>query len=529
MKRSLSATVLLFASISAIIGSGWLFSAYYSATVAGPAAILSWVIGGGAMIVVAFIFAEVCAMLPLTGSSTRIPQFTHGSIVSFVFAWIIWLSYATYISAETQAVIQYLCFYFPILTNPITGALTLVGFVFATILLFLVSVINVYSLRWLMRLNVTLTVLKMIIPVFIAVVLMIMLFHSHSIIHPGHGDKFMPYGMHGVLYAIASAGIIFAFNGFKQAAEMAGEAKNPGRTVPIAVIGSVIICLLIYVILQIAFLGSLEPANLVSGWHHLVLRGQLSPYAAILVEHKINWLLPILYIAALSAPLAAGMMYFSSATRSLYAMSKNGYVPLIFQKVNIYDNPFYAVIANFIVGMFLFAPLPGWDKLATFLGSLLAMSYAVGPITLLALRKQVPLQNRPFRLRLPKILSLIAFYICTLLIYWSGWNIISKVGIAIFVGFIVLFSYHFFTKRGSKQKLNWYASLWLWPYLIGITVISYLGNFGGGRGILPFGWDFLVITIFSVIILWLSLIFKLPAIETQEYVDHLHLNLSKGE
>jgi amino acid transporter len=86
--RSITPIGLLLASVSAIVGSGWLFSAYYSAKLAGPAAIFSWILGGVAVICVAFVFAELCAMLPITGSSTRIPRFTHGTLVSFLFAWM---------------------------------------------------------------------------------------------------------------------------------------------------------------------------------------------------------------------------------------------------------------------------------------------------------------------------------------------------------------------------------------------------------------------------------------------------------
>lgn len=92
MRRSISSISLLFASISAIIGSGWLFSSYYAATLAGPAALLSWVVAGIAIIFVAFIFGELCSMLPVTGSSTRIPHITHGAGVNFIFSWIVWLA-----------------------------------------------------------------------------------------------------------------------------------------------------------------------------------------------------------------------------------------------------------------------------------------------------------------------------------------------------------------------------------------------------------------------------------------------------
>ena len=91
-RRQISGLALMFMSISAIMGSGWLFSAYYTAKLAGPSASLAWIIGGVFITIIAFSFAEVCGMVPITGSSTRIPQFTHGSVVSFMFSWMVWLS-----------------------------------------------------------------------------------------------------------------------------------------------------------------------------------------------------------------------------------------------------------------------------------------------------------------------------------------------------------------------------------------------------------------------------------------------------
>ena len=100
------------------------------------------------------------------------------------------------------------------------------------------SIINTASLRWVMRCNNFLTILKIAIPVFISVVLLVLYFSPHQVVHP-EGSAYLPFGIKGVFAAIATGGIVFAFNGFKQACEMAGEAKNPQRALPFAIIGSV--------------------------------------------------------------------------------------------------------------------------------------------------------------------------------------------------------------------------------------------------------------------------------------------------
>jgi len=521
-QRAISSSTLLLASVSAILGSGWLFVAYYTSLLAGPSAILSWVIGGFIVIIISFTFAELSAMLPITGSSSRIPQYTHGTIVSFLFSWIIWLSYSAITPTEVQSVIQYMAFYWPELTYP-GGALTKTGYATAISLMLTISIINTLSLRWLMNSNNFLTLIKIAIPLILSVCIIVAYFSPEHLFHPA-GSEFLPFGAHGIFAAIATGGIVFAFNGFKQACEMAGETKNPQKALPFAIIGSIGVCLIIYLLLQIAFNLALTPANLILGWSRLQLPGVDSPLAGILHQTQFNYLLPLLYVGAIIGPLAAGLMYMSSASRSLYAQSKNDYLPVFLQKLNGQGHPVNAIIVNFIVGICLFAPLPGWNMMISFLTSLMAITYAIAPISLLALRKQIPDQSRPFALPYPKLFGFMAFYFCTLMSYWSGWNIISKLSISFAIGMMILFIYHFSTARGRKLQFHWRESTWIWPYFIGISLISYLGSFGNGLNIIPFGLDFLVIAVFCGLILALAQHFILPSVITRQYIAQLDIN-----
>lgn len=522
MRRSISTTALLFTSVSAILGSGWLFAAYYTSTITGPSAVISWVLGAILVIIVAYTFAEISAMIPITASSTRIPHFTHGSIVSFLFAWILWLSYTSLTPTEVQAVLQYLSYFFPSLIVPSTGGLTGVGFACAVVLMFVLSVLNIYSLRWVIRANSLLTILKLAIPVIISVVVLSLFFYSPTPAAFLHHDLF-PTGAQGVFGAMAAGGVVFAFNGFKQACEMAGEAKNPKKSLPIAVIGSIAITLIVYLLLQFTFLSSISHEEIAHGWTNLHLVQGNSPFANILAEKHFPTLLTLLFIGAVISPLAAALVYVSSASRSLYGMSQNDYLPSIFQKVSANGNPFIAIIFNFGIGLCLFLPLPGWNRMVTFLTSLMAITYAVAPICVLTLRKQLPNYPRPFKLPFINVWSYVAFLICTLLMYWSGWDIISKLGIALITGLMILLVYHFGTARGRLLKLDWKPALWIWPYFLGTTLLSYLGSFGHGRNIIPFGWDFLCIAIFCAFILWIAQRFRLPADITKKAVDALKL------
>ncbi|OGT09619.1 MAG: amino acid permease [Gammaproteobacteria bacterium GWE2_42_36] len=514
-KRSISLLATLFTSISAIIGSGWLFSAFYTAEYAGPASLLSWVIGGIAIIIVAFIFAELCSMIPVSGSSVRIPQFTHGNVVSFLFAWMIWLSYLALMAIEVQATVQYANYYFPVLIVGDAGHLSSIGYVVATSLMLLVTIINVYSLRWLIRCNSFLTILKLLIPVIIAGVILAKFFRPEDVLHPAH-SRFFSLGFHGVLGAISTGGILFAFNGFKQAAEMAGEVERPAITIPIALVGSIIFCLLIYLLLQLAFNASIQLINIPHGWANLTLQNNNSPFAAILAQDELSFLLPLVYIGAIIAPFAASLMYASSAGRSLSAMSENGYMPTFLRHLSAQGNPLYAIIINFFFAICLFAPLPGWDSMMSFLTSLLAVTYGIGPVCLLALRYQLPNQPRPLKLPFGSLWATVAFYICTLLIYFSGWHIVSKMGIAIGIGLLLLLVQHAFSRNPKKSALRWRESIWIWPYFIGLSIFSYLGDYGGGIQMIDVETILWMLAIFCILIMVLAVIFRLPSHEVKE-------------
>ena len=169
--------------------------------------------------------------------------------------------------------------------------------------------------------------------------------------------------------------------------------------------------------------------------------------------------------------------------------------------------------------MMLFLPLPGWNKMMGFLTSLMTLTYTIGPICFIALRMQAPEQPRPFRLPFGKTWGVIAFYFCTVFSYFNGWDIISKLTISFFAGFVILMLYRFFSENAKQHSLDWRASIWIWPYIGGLTLISYLGSFGDGKNILQFGWDLAVIAIFTLLIVALAARFKLPAERTKQYIS----------
>ena len=106
LQRQIGPVALLFTGITGIIGSGWLFASLYAAQIAGPAAIISWMIGGGVALLLALIYAEIGGMLPLAGAIARIPYFSHGAMSGFMAGWLCWIAYVATAPIEVTAVLQ---------------------------------------------------------------------------------------------------------------------------------------------------------------------------------------------------------------------------------------------------------------------------------------------------------------------------------------------------------------------------------------------------------------------------------------
>src|SRR3954451_14814936 len=95
LRRPIGRTGLLFAGVGSIIGSGWLFGALNASIVAGPAASISWAIGGGMILMIALCYAELGTMFPLSGVVVRFPHIAFGSFASYTAGWITWVALAT--------------------------------------------------------------------------------------------------------------------------------------------------------------------------------------------------------------------------------------------------------------------------------------------------------------------------------------------------------------------------------------------------------------------------------------------------
>jgi amino acid transporter len=503
LNRRFTPLSLLMISINGMVGSAWLFAPLYAAKIAGSAAIIAWLIGGLATALIALTFAELSVLFPVAGGTAQIPQRSHGIFTSFVFSWIAWLSALTMAPIEVQAVLQYASTYFTSLVRLEQGVpvLTGIGLTWATLLMLTFCIINIVSYKGLMRSNFLIFTFKIAVIILAIVALMKTSFHASNFV----GLSSTPFSMTGwqaILTAVATGGVAFAFTGFKHGVELAGETKKFALAIPLAIVGSVLCCLLLYLGLQIAFIGALSPDALAQGFAKLSFVGDVGPFAGLAAGLGLFWLVKLLYLDAAVSPSGAGLIYVTSTARILYAMSQIGYVPRWLSYLNKQDFPVAAILVNFLLGMFLFLPLPGWQAMVSFLVSGMVISYAMGPIALLCMRRQLPDKKRDFRLPAANILCPLAFYFCNLISYWTGWDTIYKLAIALSVG-IIFFMLAVLRGRIVVDSLGLRSAIWVGPYFLGLILISYLGAFGG-KQIIPFGWDFAVMAVFSVGILYLA-------------------------
>jgi amino acid transporter len=286
----------------------------------------------------------------------------------------------------------------------------------------------------------------------------------------------------GIFTAVGTAGIIFSFLGFQQAIALAGETRNPGKYVPIALIGSVLIALVIYLGLQFAFIVALQPDNISEGWTHLHFAGMFGPLAAILLAVGATWWAWVLYFDAVVSPLGTAFIYITGSPRIVMAAGEMGGAPKVVARLNRFGVPWIALIATYVAGAAFFFPFPSWQKLVSAVSSITVLSYAIGPVILLHLRNILPDANRPFRLKAQKLVSLIAFIASNWIIYWTG-NYVMSVLFVLVGGYTVfLLVWHFLVKRLPASSLDWQYAWWLAPYFLCMWLISYFGPSSSGMG-----------------------------------------------
>ncbi|HEY3713112.1 MAG TPA: APC family permease [Jatrophihabitantaceae bacterium] len=497
LSRSIGFWGLTFVSLGSIIGSGWLLGALNAAVVAGPASLVSWVLSAIILTVLALIHAELGTSYPVAGGTARFPYFAFGALAGFTAGWAAWLQSVAVAPIEVEASLSYLNSIHWVRENlnmlSSNGSLNGLGLAIATVFMLGFTTLNLLGAKLLSESNTLMVLWKAAVPVLAIVVIMSLSFHPSNFTA---GGGFAPHGVHGI-FAALPLGVVFALQGFEQAVQMAGEAKDPQRHLSRAIMLAMAVGAVLYILLEVCFVGGLEPANLVRGWDSPIGVGDYGPYYTLATTVGAGWLATILIIDAFVSPAGTGMIYVGTSARLSYALGQEEVLPNQLTQVNRRGVPVYSILLAFIVGEIFFLPFPSWSKLVGIITSATAIMYAFAPVSAAALRKRDPDRHRPYKMPWPAVLNPMGFCFANLIIYWSGFDVIWKLLGLIFVG-RVLFEVAVRRADANRTDIDWRATSWIWPWLIGMTVISVLGRYGHGHNVLPDWVDLVVVVAFAL-------------------------------
>ena len=459
MSKNITLMGLVGVGITSLIGSSWLFTAEYSTKIAGYASIASWVIAAVMTFVIALSFMELSSILSTNGASSKIPTIMHGPTVGFLFAIFTWLSYLIFVPIESHAIIQYLAVYFPCLLDNneyyIISGVTIVG---------LSCLLNLLSIGLISKINSYFTLAKIIVPVFVALFIIIYCFSSthNSVIHnaPVH---VLEWKWSNMFNAITMGGIAFSFIGFKTIIEIAGHAENPKMTIPLSIILVLSISLVIFLVVQYAYFVS------AATFENVLVDNSLGAFGVVASNIGSNLFITILYFSAITFPFICGAIYMRVSIESLNVLIMEN----ILQKSSsnkLHLKTFVAI--SFICSLIVFFAFNSWEKVSTFIAALMAITYLIGPIATIKLRKSLPDVHRPYRIKVASITCFLSFYFSSIILCYSGWSTIFNI-ICFTVICLVLF---LILEKSRKHNvdLKMSRSLWFIAYILGMGLITYL-------------------------------------------------------
>ena len=476
--KNVSTFSLTLMGLTSMIGSGWLLGTQKIVEIAGPAGILAWVIGAGVALLVGLFYAEIGSAFPSAGGIGYYSNVTHGRFCGFLTSWINWLSICAVPPIEAQSITQYLSqinSHFIGLYDLQTHNLTPTGILVALGFMLIFMFINYWSVQLFIRFNNIFTLVKICVPI------LTIIFLIYSGLHPTNFGtnfhEFMPYGYHSVFMSVITCGVVMSFNGFQSPLTFSEEISNPRKMLPIAIVSSILIALALYFLLQIVFIGNLNPALIAQGWSHIDFR---SPYAELLILANMNLAAVIIYMGSLISPAVAGTAYTASSSRILYSLAHQKQLPSFLGLLHPkFHNPRNALILCTVIGCIFLFLSKGWYTLVAIISVLHIFSYLAAPIITIANRRlnKVLMQEKgQFKLKGAHIFAPILFCVLSILLFFVPWPLNGEMLLLVIPGLVFYFYYDrkYFKSEKFAPKLK--GASWLILYFIGISLITYLGN-----------------------------------------------------
>ncbi|MEU4237201.1 amino acid permease [Actinoplanes sp. NPDC026619] len=437
LKKSVGVTQLTAMGVGAIIGTGIFVVIGKGAGIAGPAVILSFILAAVACAFSALSYAELASSIPVSGSAYTYTYATLGEIVAWIIGWDLILEYGVSVAgiavgwggnlnAFLDAAFGY---QLPdaIAKSPSEGGVFNLPAVFIVLAITFLLVRGVSESA---KANLVMVVIKLAVLIFFLVV-------AFANFGTGNFKPFAPDGTDGVTSAAAI--IFFAYIGFDAVSTGSEEAKKPGRDLPIAILASLGICTLFYVLTAVGAIGIATPDQ---------MKGSDAPLAAALDQGAgISWAAGILALGAVVAITSVVLVIFYGQTRIFFAMCRDGLMPKRFATVN----QRYGTPARLTIGLgVLIAILAALVPLGTIvelvnIGTLFA--FVLVNIGVIILRRTRPEMPRPYRVPWVPVLPIIGVLFAIYLMSDLPWETWVRFGVWLVIGIAIYLLYGYRNSR----------------------------------------------------------------------------------
>ena len=464
LKRTLSSFNLVALGVGAIIGAG-LFSltGIAAAENAGPAVTLSFVLAAVACGFAGLCYAEFASMIPVAGSAYTYSYATMGEFMAWIIGWDLVLEYALGAATVSVSWSRYLLEFLhkynldlphQLIVSPFEtlklgdGTIVEGGFINLPAI-FIVCMLSLVLMRGTKE---SATINNVLVIVKVAVVIMfITLGWSH--INPENYTPYIPentgiyeqFGFTGI--ATGAAVVFFAFIGFDAVSTAAQEAKNPQKGMPIGILGSLVVCTILYVLFAHVMTGLVNYKD---------FAGDAKPAATAFAVTGYTFLQDALIIAILAGYTSVILVMLMGQSRVFYTMSKDGLLPKFFSsihkkfntpwKTNLFFMGFVSIFAGFV-------PVSDLGHMVS-IGTLFA--FVLVCIGVLVMRKSSPDLPRPFRTPLVPFVPIAGVLVCVYLMYSLPGESWIRLAIWMALGVIIYFSY---SKKHSVVRKNYADSL----------------------------------------------------------------------
>jgi len=458
LKRTLGATSLVALGIGAIVGAG-LFSltGIAAAENAGPAIAISFLIAAIGCAFAGFCYSEFATMIPIAGSAYTYAYATMGEFLAWIIGWDLVLEYAVGASTVSISWSAYIVSFLhdvginlpPYLVaspwQPVqlpSGELVY-GFINlpAVFIVALVSCLLMIGIKESANINAVMVIVKVtVVIIFIGVGVWFVKGSNYTPFIPENTGTFGEFGWSGIIRA---AGVIFfAYIGFDAVSTAAQEAKNPQRDMPIGIIGSLIICTVLYIAFSIVMTGLA---------HYTEFKGAAAPVAVAVAHTPYVWLGTLIKLAIIAGLSSVILVMLLGQSRVFFSMSRDGLLPKVFSDIHPkFRTPWRSnLLLMIFVSMFsAFAPISMVGHM-TSIGTLFA--FVVVCAGIMIMRKTQPGLPRPFKTPWVPVIPILGILVNAMMMWGLGWENWLRLLVWLAIGFAIYFGYG---RRHSHLRTN---------------------------------------------------------------------------